>query len=96
MAVCEELITVANAEAGAKEVNNGGYVKPRSGKQDRIENGGSYGVLKAIDDAISIMNRLREVESKKIESDIPSSYSSCQSRRYTLERDHDRTCNHHL
>ncbi|KAL0843276.1 hypothetical protein Bca101_016521 [Brassica carinata] len=60
VAVCEELITVANAEAGAKEVNNGGYVKPRSGKQDRIENGGSYGVLKAIDDAISIMNRLRE------------------------------------
>uniref|UniRef100_M4CQG1 ATP-diphosphatase n=1 Tax=Brassica campestris TaxID=3711 RepID=M4CQG1_BRACM len=40
------------------------------------ESDGSSGVLKAIDEAIRLLNRLREVESKKPESDIPSSSSS--------------------
>ncbi|CAH8381450.1 unnamed protein product [Eruca vesicaria subsp. sativa] len=47
--------------------NGGGEIK---------DGGESDGVLKAIDDANKLLNRLREAESKKPESDIPSSSSS--------------------
>ncbi|CAF1697786.1 unnamed protein product [Brassica napus] len=50
--------------------NGGGEI------EDRGESDASSGVLKAIDEAIRLLNRLREVESKKPESDIPSSSSS--------------------
>lgn len=49
--------------------NGGGEI------EDRGESDASSGVLKAIDEAIRLLNRLREVESKKPESDIPSSSS---------------------
>ena len=50
--------------------NGGGEI------EDDGESDASSGVLKAIDEAIRLLNRLREVESKKPESDIPSSSSS--------------------
>ena len=49
--------------------NGGGEI------EDDGESDASSGVLKAIDEAIRLLNRLREVESKKPESDIPSSSS---------------------
>ena len=41
--------------------------------EDRGETDGSSRVLKAIDEAVRILNRLREVESKMADSDTPSS-----------------------
>lgn len=67
--------TAANAETLKRELkkllteilSNGGEIK------DRSETDASFGALKAIDEAIRLLNRLREVELKKPESDIPSS-----------------------
>ncbi|CAA7048560.1 unnamed protein product [Microthlaspi erraticum] len=67
--------TAANAETLKQELkkllteilSNGGEMK------DRVETDASSGALKAIDEAIRILNRLREVELKTPESDIPSS-----------------------
>lgn len=46
------------------------------GSKDRSETGdGSFDVLKSIDEAIRVLTCMRKVESKKPESDIPSSSS---------------------
>ncbi|CAA7046652.1 unnamed protein product [Microthlaspi erraticum] len=41
--------------------------------KDRSDTDGSFNALKSIDESIGILNRLREVESKKPESEISSS-----------------------
>ncbi|CAH2072443.1 unnamed protein product [Thlaspi arvense] len=69
--------TAANADTLKNELSKilteifsyGGEIK------DRGETDGSLGVLKAIDEAITILTSLREIESKKPESDISTSAS---------------------